>query len=90
MTPDIFKTKDTALAAYLSMQFPMVQCFLGALDKRSVYFSFTRTKELSERMQLFFNGKATVEPNEYYGHIHICRKLITKALTGSSVDGGVV
>lgn len=80
MTTDTFKTKDTPLAAFLCLHFPLIECTKHDADPRSVYFIFTRTSELDERVKEFFLNEATVEPNSYYSHIHICRKLIAQTL----------
>lgn len=69
MTQEHFKTKDLALAAFLSLQFSIVDEAFG-VDQRSVFFSFERTKELNTSVFVFLSNEASVEPNAFFGAIH--------------------
>lgn len=59
-----FSTTDMALAAYLSMKFPIAK--LDRTDPRRVLFIFNTVDGLSQALDWYFAGKVTVDPKAYF------------------------
>jgi len=69
---DPFKTSDTPFAAYLLYKnHTLVKLVDDPNDAKRKVFVFVKTEETPEVQQLFYEGGAPAEANQYYKSIRI-------------------
>ena len=64
---DLFISSDLALAAVVSLYFPIV--IVDKENPRKAQFVFNRSKNLRELVDNYWNGKLLVEPRKYFDSI---------------------
>lgn len=66
-TKSIFVSSDLALAAVVSLYFPIV--VIDKQDPRKAQFVFNRSKNLNELVDRYWNKQLQVEPRAYWESI---------------------
>ena len=73
---DVYRTSDLALAAELSLFYP-----LDAIDRRAdgpVVFVFRRAAHLDSLLERYWRGALRVEPQAYCEHVHVLQHRVWK------------
>ena len=69
-----YKTSDLALATTLSMYLPVERTEF--VDEKKVVFIFSKTKELDNLIDRYWNGDLKVDPQQFFARLKVIKARI--------------
>ena len=67
LTKEFYKSSDFALVTTISLYFPIVS--VDKTDPKRVLFTFEQSKKLGKLLDLYWQGKVMIEPQQFFSQL---------------------